>query len=107
MNTQYKKDVLELCVLSMLHKRDCYGYEINIQFAPNYLTCFLPAYRLLTPFKNANGRIIMTCSRSNKGIRVRPTIFRLCLSRLSGLGVGTLCHAVSEMRILELLEENK
>ena len=29
MNTQYKKGVLELCVLSLLHKRDCYGYEIS------------------------------------------------------------------------------
>ena len=28
MNTQYKKGVLELCVLSLLQKRDCYGYEI-------------------------------------------------------------------------------
>ena len=28
MSTQYKKGVLELCVLSLLHKRDCYGYEI-------------------------------------------------------------------------------
>lgn len=29
MNTQYKKGVLELCVLSVLEKRDCYGYEIS------------------------------------------------------------------------------
>ena len=29
MNTQYKKGVLELCVLALLHKRDCYGYEIS------------------------------------------------------------------------------
>ena len=29
MNTQYKKGVLELCVLSLLHKRDHYGYEIS------------------------------------------------------------------------------
>ncbi len=29
MNAQYKKGVLELCVLSMLKKRDCYGYEIS------------------------------------------------------------------------------
>lgn len=28
MNAQYKKGVLELCVLSLLKKRDCYGYEI-------------------------------------------------------------------------------
>lgn len=29
MNTQYKKGVLELCVLSLLKKHDCYGYEIS------------------------------------------------------------------------------
>lgn len=29
MNTQYKKGVLELCVLSLLYARDCYGYEIS------------------------------------------------------------------------------
>lgn len=29
MNSQYKKGVLELCVLSLLKKRDCYGYEIS------------------------------------------------------------------------------
>ncbi len=29
MNTQYKKGVLNLCALALLHKRDCYGYEIS------------------------------------------------------------------------------
>ena len=29
MNTQYKKGVLELCVLALLHQQDCYGYEIS------------------------------------------------------------------------------
>lgn len=29
MNTQYKKGVLELCVLSLLKRRDFYGYEIS------------------------------------------------------------------------------
>ncbi|MDD4832654.1 MAG: PadR family transcriptional regulator [Clostridia bacterium] len=29
MNAQYKKGVLELCVLSLLKKHDCYGYEIS------------------------------------------------------------------------------
>lgn len=29
MNTQYKKGVLELCVLSQLKKQDRYGYEIS------------------------------------------------------------------------------
>ena len=29
MNTQYKKGVLELCVLSLLRRQDWYGYEIS------------------------------------------------------------------------------
>ncbi len=29
MNTQYKKGVLDLCVLSLLMRHDCYGYEIS------------------------------------------------------------------------------
>ena len=29
MSVQYKKGVLELCVMSLLKKRDCYGYEIS------------------------------------------------------------------------------
>ncbi len=28
MNVQFKKGVLELCVLAILDKRDCYGYEL-------------------------------------------------------------------------------
>lgn len=28
MNTQFKKGVLELCVLALLNKRDYYGYEL-------------------------------------------------------------------------------
>ncbi|MEA4870981.1 MAG: PadR family transcriptional regulator [Christensenella sp.] len=29
MNIQYKKGVLELCVLALLHQRDRYGYEVS------------------------------------------------------------------------------
>lgn len=28
MNIQFKKGILELCVLSILKKRNCYGYEL-------------------------------------------------------------------------------
>jgi PadR family transcriptional regulator len=28
MDTQFKKGVLEMCVLSMLGRKDCYGYEL-------------------------------------------------------------------------------
>ena len=36
MNAQYKKGVLELCLLSLLKKHDCYGYEIS-----EYLSCHI------------------------------------------------------------------
>lgn len=36
MNTQLKKGVLDLCVLSILDKKDCYGYEI-IQKISDYI----------------------------------------------------------------------
>lgn len=36
MNTQYKKGVLELCVLSLLKKQDCYGYEIS-EYLSNHI----------------------------------------------------------------------
>ncbi|MGI6622127.1 MAG: PadR family transcriptional regulator [Acetivibrionales bacterium] len=29
MNVQYKKGVIELCVLSMLYRKDSYGYDIS------------------------------------------------------------------------------
>ena len=29
MSIQYKKGVLELCVMALLKKQDCYGYEIS------------------------------------------------------------------------------
>lgn len=29
MNTQYKKGVLPMCVLSILKKQDCYGYQLS------------------------------------------------------------------------------
>ena len=36
MNTQYKKGVLELCVLSLLKSKDRYGYEIS-DFLSKYI----------------------------------------------------------------------
>ncbi len=36
MNAQYKKGVLELCVLSILQRRDCYGYEIS-EYLSNHI----------------------------------------------------------------------
>lgn len=33
MNIQFKKGVLELCVLTLLHRGDCYGYELANQIS--------------------------------------------------------------------------
>ena len=35
MNIQLKKGVLELCVLSVLSKKDCYGYELVSEISKN------------------------------------------------------------------------
>lgn len=35
MNTQFKKGVLDLCVLSILKKKDCYGYELVQKISKN------------------------------------------------------------------------
>ncbi|MGL4335647.1 MAG: PadR family transcriptional regulator [Turicibacter sp.] len=34
MNTQYKKGILELCVLSLLSREDLYGYEVVQRISP-------------------------------------------------------------------------
>lgn len=36
MNIQFKKGVLELCVLSMLNERDYYGYEL-VEYISKYI----------------------------------------------------------------------
>lgn len=35
MNIQFKKGVLELCVLSILSRKDCYGYELVSDISKN------------------------------------------------------------------------
>lgn len=35
MNVQFKKGVLELCVLSLLDKSDCYGYDLVHRISEN------------------------------------------------------------------------
>lgn len=35
MNIQLKKGILELCVLSVLDKKDCYGYELVNEISKN------------------------------------------------------------------------
>lgn len=52
MNIQFKKGVLELCVLSMLHKRDCYGYELVSEISKNIMMSEGTIYPLLKRLKD-------------------------------------------------------
>lgn len=52
MNTQYKKGVLELCVLSMLQKGDRYGYEISDYLSQHIEIADGTVYPILRKLKN-------------------------------------------------------
>ena len=52
MNAQTKKGVLELCVLSLLQKRDCYGYEISQQLSKRIDIAGGTIYPILRKLKN-------------------------------------------------------
>ena len=51
MNAQYKKGVLELCVLALLKRRDCYGYEISEYLAGHIDIADGTVYPLLRKLK--------------------------------------------------------
>jgi PadR family transcriptional regulator PadR len=52
MNIQLKKGVLELCVLSMLTKKDCYGYELVYEISKNIMISEGTIYPLLKRLKD-------------------------------------------------------
>lgn len=52
MNIQFKKGVLELCVLSMLFKKDCYGYELVNEISKNISISEGTIYPLLKRLKD-------------------------------------------------------
>jgi PadR family transcriptional regulator PadR len=54
MNIQFKKGVLELCVLSMLFKKDCYGYELVNQISKNISIAEGTIYPLLLRLEKNN-----------------------------------------------------
>jgi PadR family transcriptional regulator PadR len=51
-NTQYKKGVLELCVLSLLKKHDWYGYEISEYLSNHINIADGTVYPILRKLKN-------------------------------------------------------
>lgn len=52
MNTQFKKGILDLCVLSILADDDCYGYEIVSKIVSYIEISDGSIYPLLRRFKN-------------------------------------------------------
>ena len=52
MNAQYKKGVLELCVLSLLRKQDRYGYEISDSLAKQIQIADGTVYPILRKLKS-------------------------------------------------------
>jgi PadR family transcriptional regulator PadR len=66
MNIQFKKGVLELCVLSMLYKKDCYGYELVNQISKKILIAEGTIYPLLKRLKD-EGFFITYLKESQEG----------------------------------------
>jgi PadR family transcriptional regulator PadR len=54
MNIQFKKGVLELCVLSLLTKNDRYGYDLVNEISKNIEISEGTIYPLLRRLKNVN-----------------------------------------------------
>ncbi len=66
MNIQFKKGVLELCVLSLLHKKDFYGYEL-VDYISQYINISEGTiYPLLRRFR-AEGYVNTYLKESTEG----------------------------------------
>ncbi len=52
MNIQFKKGVLELCVLSILKQKNCYGYELVNDISQNITISEGTIYPLLRRMKS-------------------------------------------------------
>jgi len=66
MNIQFKKGVLELCVLSMLFKKDCYGYDLVNQISKKILIAEGTIYPLLRRLKD-EGYFVTYLEESQEG----------------------------------------
>jgi len=65
-NTQYKKGVLELCVLSMLRRQDWYGYEISEYLSRHIDIADGTVYPILRKLK-ADGMVTTYLSEDSGG----------------------------------------
>jgi len=66
MNPQYKKGVVELCVLSMLYRRDCYGYEVSESISRHVSIADGTVYPILRKLKS-NGMVTTYLSEGSGG----------------------------------------
>ena len=66
MNTQLKKGALELCVLSILGFRDCYGYELASLISKNIQVSDGTIYPLLKRLKD-DGNVTTYISEESDG----------------------------------------
>jgi PadR family transcriptional regulator PadR len=88
MNIQLKKGVLELCVLSMLTKKDCYGYELVNEISKNIMIAEGTIYPLLKRLKD-EGYLTTYLEESQEG---PPRKYY----KLTELGEKTKCELVNE-----------
>ena len=66
MNIQYKKGVLELCVLALLHQKDRYGYEVSEEFSKKIDIADGTVYPILRKLK-ADGLVTTYLSEESGG----------------------------------------
>lgn len=66
MNIQFKKGVLELCVLSILSRKDCYGYELVNEISQNISISEGTIYPLLRRLMN-DGMFTTYLKESSEG----------------------------------------
>ncbi len=66
MNPQYKKGVIELCVLSMLYRRDRYGYEVSEDISKHIDIADGTVYPIFRKLKS-NGMVTTYLSEESGG----------------------------------------
>lgn len=66
MNSQFKKGVLEICVLALLDRKDCYGYEMVDEISKNISISEGTIYPLLKRLKK-EGLVISYLKESHGG----------------------------------------
>ncbi len=88
MNIQLKKGVLELCVLSIVNRKDCYGYELVNEISKNIVISEGTIYPLLKRLKD-EGFVTTYLAESQEG---PPRKYY----RITPLGISTYEQLVSE-----------